>query len=437
VKFGLFFELEFPRPWVPEDEYRLFEDALEQIELADRLGFDYAWATEHHFLEEYAHCSAPEVFLAAASQRTKRIRLAHGVTLLPHPFNHPARVAERVATLDLLSRGRLDFGTGESATRAELEGFGIHPGDKREMWTESVEQIANMLAMDPFPGHDGKYFSMPCRNVVPKPYQKPHPPLWVACSQLDTIKLAAQLGLGATSFTFLEPAAAKQWVDDYYHILATECVPIAHTVNPNILLVSGFGVHKDADVAIERFLDGLRFFQFSANHYYRSAEPHKSGRTDIWAQYMEGRDQVLAAERNAPKLMTEEEFRLSTQRILEASRGAIGSVEQVRARIRSFAETGIDQLVLMPQGGRNRHDHICESLELFAKEIMEEFREGDEERQARKMERLAPCIEKAFERKGGRPPLRLPDDEIPEYIPMQPGEDVTWGRFDPTPGLLR
>ena len=113
---------------------------------------------------------------------------------MPPGYNHPARVAERIATLDLVSNGRVEFGTGESASRAELEGFGIDPDERRAMWRETVEQVANMMAMDPYPGFEGKYFSMPARNVVPKPVQKPHPPLWVACSNRDTIHLAAQLG---------------------------------------------------------------------------------------------------------------------------------------------------------------------------------------------------------------------------------------------------
>src|SRR5204862_2672822 len=106
MKFGIFYELQLPRPWKERSEYQLLQDALSQIELADQLGFDYAWCVEHHFLEEYSHCSAPEVFLGAASQRTKRIRLGHGVVQLP--TNHPIRVAERVATLDLLTGGRVE-----------------------------------------------------------------------------------------------------------------------------------------------------------------------------------------------------------------------------------------------------------------------------------------------------------------------------------------
>src|SRR3989449_4901374 len=187
MDFGIFYEHQLPRPWAEGAEERLIRDALEQVELADRLGIGYAWEVEHHFLEEYSHSSAPEIFLAAASQRTKRIRLGHGIVLMPPGYNHPARVAERIAMLDLVSGGRVEFGTGESASRMELEGFGVSPAEKRAMWEEAVAQVALMLSRTPYPGHQGRYFSMPPRNVVPKPVQKPHPPMLLACSLHPTV----------------------------------------------------------------------------------------------------------------------------------------------------------------------------------------------------------------------------------------------------------
>src|SRR3954447_1426892 len=141
MRFGLFYEHQMPRPWEDGAQEKLLSDALDQIELADRLGIDYVWEVEHHFLEEYSHSSAPEVFLGAASQRTKRIRLGHGIVQLPPQVNHPARVAERIATLDLISGGRVDFGTGESSSSAELGGFGVKRTDKREQWQDSIDAI--------------------------------------------------------------------------------------------------------------------------------------------------------------------------------------------------------------------------------------------------------------------------------------------------------
>ena len=186
MRFGIFYELQLPKPWTEDSDHRLIHEALEQVVFADEIGIDYAWEVEHHFLEEYSHGSAPEVFLSAAAARTKRIRLGHGIRQVIPNYNHPARTAECLATLDLISNGRVDFGIGEGATRLELGGFGIYAKTKRQAALECAEQIANMMVMSPYPGHEGEFFSMPCRNVMPKPHQKPHPPMWMACTNRDT-----------------------------------------------------------------------------------------------------------------------------------------------------------------------------------------------------------------------------------------------------------
>jgi alkanesulfonate monooxygenase SsuD/methylene tetrahydromethanopterin reductase-like flavin-dependent oxidoreductase (luciferase family) len=188
--------LQLPRPWNEGDERNLFHQALEQVELADRLGFDYAWEVEHHFLEEYSHSSAPEVFLAAAAARTRSIRLGHGIRQVIPNYNHPARTAEGLATLDIISDGRVDFGIGEGATRLELGGFRIAAKEKRAMALEAAEQIANMMVLEPYPGFEGKYFAMPCRNVLPKPVQKPHPPIIVGGAFPHAARRAVAYGDG-------------------------------------------------------------------------------------------------------------------------------------------------------------------------------------------------------------------------------------------------
>jgi alkanesulfonate monooxygenase SsuD/methylene tetrahydromethanopterin reductase-like flavin-dependent oxidoreductase (luciferase family) len=370
VKFGVFYEHQLPRPWDESSELTLFHEALDQVELADRLGIDYAWEVEHHFLEEYSHSSAPEVFLAAASQRTRTIRLGHGIVLMPPGYNHPARVAERLATLDLVSRGRVDWGTGESASRAELEGFAIDPTERRAMWREATAEVANMLAMDPYPGFQGKYFTMPVRNVVPKPVQKPHPPLWIACSNRETIHLAAQLGMGALTFAFIDPSEAKHWVDDYYETFKRECVPIGHAVNPNIAMVAGFSCHDDPGEARRRGTDGFRFFQFALGHHYVFGR-HTPGRTDIWKKFLAVRDALDLG-------------------VLGGGTACIGTPAEVRESLRAFEAMGVDQTIFIQQGGKNRHEDIAESLDLFAREVMPEFKDREAARAERKRAELAP-----------------------------------------------
>ena len=386
MKFGIFYEHQIPRPWAEGDERRLFEDALAQVELADRLGFDYVWEVEHHFLEEYSHSSAPEVFLAACSQRTRRIRLGHGITLMPPGYNHPARVAERIATLDLVSGGRVDWGTGESSSRIELEGFGVDPKAKRDMWTEAVRETAKMMASDPYPGYDGDYFSMPHRNVVPKPLQKPHPPIWVACSNRETIKLAAKLGIGALTFAFVDGDEASRWVSEYYDAFAADCEPIGRAVNPNVAMVTGFMCHEDSDTAVARGLRGFQFFGYALSHYYATGT-HTPGRFDIWRDF----------QANGPKEL--------------GPTGCIGDPAQVRETLLKYERAGVDQVVFIQQGGRNAHAHIQESLELFAREVMPEFAERDAKRESEKARRLESSV-------------RAAENRIPEIAPMEAVPEV-------------
>ena len=414
LKFGVFYEHQVPRPWDDDTERIVFTQALEQAELADRLGIDYYWQVEHHFLEEYSHSSAPEVFLGALSQRTERIRLAHGIVQMPPAFNHPARVAERIATLDLLSGGRVDFGTGEGSAETELGAFGIDPADKRAMWEEGVRVAVRCLTEKPFTGHRGRFVSMPPRNVVPKPTQKPHPPLWLACSRRETIHLAAQHGMGALAFAFFDPEEARHWVTDYYETLEEEGVPIGDAVNANLATVTTFFCHQDEAEAIRRGSEGVNFIGFSLGHYYVFGR-HVPARTDLWADYQDRRTEmgydptVVAAAAEGSRLGAK-----VADAGTSALRGAIGTPEQVRDYLRRYEECGVDQVILASTAGKNRHEHVMESLELFATQVLPEFKERDERATADKEQRLAPVIEQVMARKpaSDHPPMP-PDFEIP------------------------
>jgi len=398
LRFSIFYEHQLPRPWDDGAEQRLYRDALEQVEIADRVGFDYVWEVEHHFLEEYSHSSAPEVFLAAASQRTERIRLGHGIVQVPPPVNHPARVAERIATLDLLSGGRVDLGTGEASSTAELGGFNVPRGEKRAMWTDAMDALTRMFVEEPFAGWDSRYLQMPPRNVIPKTVQKPHPPLWVACSRRETIHFAARNGMGALSFAFTEPEDAGAWVDEYYRLLASdECVPAGFAVNPNVAVVLPMMCHEDEATAIERGIDGAHFFGFALAHYYGTA-PHEPGRTDIWADFLRRREELGFSR----EIIDADDAPLGvriTQRGLGSLRGAIGTPDQVTELVRRYEAVGVDQVIFIMQAGPNRHEHICESLELVGAQVIPRFAEGREEREKAKAERLAPTVAAALARR--------------------------------------
>ena len=413
MRFSLFYELQLPRPWDAGSERRLFEEALEQIEVADRAGFDVVWFVEHHFMEEYSHSSAPEVVLAAASQRTSRIRLGHGIVQIPPDVNHPARVAERIASLDIVSGGRVEFGTGESSSSAELGGFGVRRTEKRAMWEDAIEGITRMFVEEPFAGWESRYWRMPPRNVVPKPVQKPHPPLWVACSRRETIHFAAQKGIGALSFSFVEPEDAGKWVKEYYEILESEeCVPAGFSVNPNVAVVLPMMCHEDEQTAIERGIDGTHFFGFALAHYY-GISPHAPGLTSVWDEFVrrrheEGFNRDIITAEDAPlavKIMQEG---------LGSMRGAVGTPEQIADLCRRYEAVGVDHVGFALQAGKNNHEHICESLELFGKAVMPEFAERRDEQERVKAERLAPAIERALLRRTPArqaPPAYVIDEE--------------------------
>lgn len=389
MRFGLLYELQLPRPWDDNAEHRLIHEALAEAVSADELGFDYLWANEHHFLEEYSHSSAPEVFLAAAAALTKRIHLGHAVVLSPPGYNPPARVAERIATLDLVSSGRVAWGTGQSASRTELEGFNVDTLTKREQWAEATEQAANMMAMEPYPGFQGRFFSMPARNVVPKPMQRPHPPIWVACSNRETIHAAARNGIGALAFAFIDAAEAGKWAKEYYDIIKSdECVPIGHTVNANIAMATGFSVHHNEAEARARGLEAFQYFGFALGHYYVYGQ-HTPGHTQLWERFQTARTEL-------PDV---------------AHGNGIGTPDQLRRRLRDYQEAGVDQVIFIQQAGRNKHEHIIDSLRLFAAEVMPHLKQDQHERDRRKQEELAPYVEAALRRKRWMAPL--PADQIP------------------------
>jgi alkanesulfonate monooxygenase SsuD/methylene tetrahydromethanopterin reductase-like flavin-dependent oxidoreductase (luciferase family) len=401
MRFGVFYEHQLPRPWNDGDEHRMFSDALDQVSLADQLGIDYAWEVEHHFLEEYSHSSAPEVFLAAAAGRTQNIRLGHGIRQVIANYNHPARSAETVATLDLVSNGRVDFGIGEGATRLELGGFNIPAKKKRAMSLEAAEQIANMMVMEPYPGYEGDSFSMPCRNVLPKPLQKPHPPMWMACTNRDTIRVAARNGLGALAFSFIDPEEANAWSEIYYDIIKSEeCVPIGHSVNANLAVVSAFSIHADRAEAIRRGQQGFEFFGFALQSLV--ARDSVPGYSQIWENFQ-----------NERKKDDEELIRLASSDDPSqfAHAPGIGTPDDLTKHLLALQASGMDQVILMQQAGRNKHEHICEALELFAKDVMPELTKGRDEREANKAKELAPYVEAALARKQRLEPLRK--NEVP------------------------
>ncbi len=230
MDFALFYEIPVARPWTRRSERDAYHEVLEQAVLGEQAGFHSVWTVEHHFLEEFSHCSNPEVLYGAIAARTSRIRLGYGVRLLPFPYNHPVRSAESAAVLDLLSDGRVEFGTGRSSTRDELEGFGIDPHRTRELWEEALEVIVAAWTNDVLEWR-GRQFTIPPRRVLPKPLQDPHPPLWGATSSPESHRIMGEKGMGLLSFTIgTSPEELKQRIDLYRDGL-TRARPVGRFVN--------------------------------------------------------------------------------------------------------------------------------------------------------------------------------------------------------------
>jgi alkanesulfonate monooxygenase SsuD/methylene tetrahydromethanopterin reductase-like flavin-dependent oxidoreductase (luciferase family) len=349
LKFGVFYEHQLPRPWTETSELDLLQQSLDQVELADQLGYDYCWEVEHHFLEEYSHSSAPEVFLGAVSQRTKRIRLGHGIMQLT--TNQPHRVAEKIATLDLVSRGRVEFGMGEGGGPAELHPFGVQVRSKRDRWIEAVKAIIPMFTKSAWEYH-GQFYDFPSRNVLPKPLQKPHPPLWVACTNVKTIEQAAEWGMGALGFSFIDAAAACAWVNKYYNTFIARPAPLTeYKANPNIAITTGFMCAPTDEEAFEKAA-GWTFFIFALSHYGRNGID-APGTGNLWEAYQAWRHTDKAREALAT--------------------GLIGSPATIRKRLRQYENAHVDQIILLNQAGKTTNADICDSLKLFAEEVMPEF----------------------------------------------------------------
>ena len=378
MKLGSSFLHQLPRPWAADSEYTLLKNLLEQAEVIDQCGYDYLWATEHHFLEEYSHSSAPEIFLAACSQRTKNVRLGHGIIQTPPSINHPARVAERIATLDLISGGRCEFGTGSGATFNELDGFLVPQSEKKAMQIEGMRVAVRMLVEDPFTGFEGKYLKVPPRNVIPKPLQKPHPPLWMACSRRESILDAARLGLGALTFSFVSPDEARQWVKDYYTTMENECEPLGYAVNPNFAIATPFICDNDQKRAEAAAVENYGFFVYGLGHYSFFGE-HRPGKTDIWKEYTTN-----------PKEPVSPEF---------IAQACVGTPHKLRRTLLEYEDAGIDQVIAVRQVGRLSLDLQCDSLRLFSQEVMPEFKDRDMANAAARAERRARISENAMARK--------------------------------------
>jgi alkanesulfonate monooxygenase SsuD/methylene tetrahydromethanopterin reductase-like flavin-dependent oxidoreductase (luciferase family) len=391
MKFGIFYELAVPKPWTSETEHEVYHTSLEQVRLADELGFHSVWAVEHHFLEEYSHCSAPEIFLTACAAQTRNIRLGHGIRLVLPPFNHPVRAAESAAALDIISNGRLEFGTGRSQTWNELGGFLCNPDDTKDMWDEAVRAIPKMWTQEYF-SWQGKYFNVPPRNVIPKPYQKPHPPMWVAVSSPETATQAAERGMGMLGVSGASAEEQKKRVQTYRQIIKN-CEPVGEFVNEKVGTLNWLYCDEDPKAAEQygqQLVQGFNYLnaQFVA---IRQVYPTKlyrlpgGGARERAAAGAVQSVQRQPAPAPAPALAS-----VSQAGSFRREDLAIGTPQQIIQNMKRWEDMGVDIVTcLISVGTVVPQEKILKSLRLFAEEVIPYFDREAKSKAKEKEERAA------------------------------------------------
>ncbi len=357
MEFGLFNSgclLPGYRPGDPLREHHRMIDEVEWTKAADRSGFKYTWATEHHFLTEYSHLSANEVFLGYLAAATERIHIGSGIFNITPPVNPPARVAERVAMLDHLSLGRFEFGMGRGSSSTEQRGFGIEdPEITREMFDEVIVEFKKMWRDDEYGPHDGKFFSMPQRNVLPKTYTKPHPPMWVAAGSPSTFVKAGEMGLGVLCFTMASVDSLKPLIDSYKTAIE-KAEPVGEYVNNNIMVTSNMLCLEDGQRVrdIAATLQGS--YHTSLLFKYLDTFPRPAG-IPVW-----------------PDLIPEPSVE-QIDAMIKARIQCFGTPDEVADVCQKYADAGVDQLVFGQLSTTMSREVAIETVETFGKHVLPQF----------------------------------------------------------------
>jgi alkanesulfonate monooxygenase SsuD/methylene tetrahydromethanopterin reductase-like flavin-dependent oxidoreductase (luciferase family) len=367
VKFAMFYEIPVARPWTERSEYWAYKNTIEQAVLGDKVGFHSFWTVEHHFLEEYSHCSNPEVLYGAIAAQTRNLRIGYGVRLLPKPYNHPVRSAESAAVLDLISDGRVEFGTGRSSTRPELEGFGIHPTETREMWQEALEHIVGCWTNDEYE-FSGKHWSMPRRRVLPKPFQKPHPPLWGATGSPETHRLVGQMGLGLLSFSVGTPPEELKRRIDIYRQGISECTkPTGKFINDQ---AASFTLVNCAPTREE----SLSVSEESFTWYPK----HGAALIGSVAQWLREEQEELGTYEylgsTADRVADGSLNALTMNYLVDSKAVVVGNPGDVIETFKAYEATGCDLVFCLFNPYNVPHEKVMQTIELMGRYVLPEFK---------------------------------------------------------------
>jgi len=358
MRFSLLYEIALPRELeeAGRTESDVFWEAVEQIRYAEEMGFDTVWLVEHHFLEELSRSSSSEVFLAAIAQHTRRIRIGLGVCLMPPPYNHPFKVAEKVASLDIVTRGRLEFGCGRSTTAEELDGFGVDATQARDMMVEAMRVVPQMWRQREFPGYQGRHMNLPRRVVVPKPVQTPHPPMWMACGSPSSFRLAGELGVGCLSFTITSPNELNVSLEHYREALKS-AEPVGDFINNNIAGFTTLYVGDDDAEARQR--GGIN----SIGHHkrvvgYLGDVASRSGYNEV-SDSRQGREGAVGAD---------------IETAIANGMICCGGVETVETIIRQWEAVGIDEFMGIVQFNEVSHQESMRTIRLMGEQVIPRFK---------------------------------------------------------------
>ncbi len=383
----------------PGQEGQLIRETLAQAELADRMGYGCWWEVEHHGAVEMSYSSAPELMLTAISQRTHRIRIGHSAVLAPHNINHPVRIAERAATLDHLSGGRLEMGFARS-TIPEWRTFQIDPDDTRRQQIEAMRMVAQMWTNEKF-SWDGEDIKIKDLTVIPKPLQKPHPAMWSTCTSEEGFRSAGELGVGVLGVTLMLPLEAMAQLFQIYREALKSADPVGSFVNAQTGVFTFVHCAETMDQAIQNGAAAacawyqnaiVKFFELKALLLMQEEAIRAAGGTaaadagvklnagagligDIRPAGVEETDLTQATLAIVGRLARGEE--MAPEEVFSVLNKQdsviIGDPATVRRKMERYRDIGTDRLLCFQQVGGLDHAAVMESIRLVGEEVIPYF----------------------------------------------------------------
>ena len=374
MQFSMIFEAQMADPSAA-NEHQVIRDCVEQAVLAEEMGFDRVWSVEHHSLKWYAHMSAPEVFLTWIAAKTSRIRIGHGVVCMPFNYNHPIRVAERAAMLDVLSNGRLDLGAGRGATLQEMSAMGVDPDRTYAEVEEALRMIGSMwrgkTGEEDFEWH-GELLQVAPHPILPRPVQLPHPPLYLACTKRDTVGLAAEYGIGSLVLGFSGPddiADLRKIYDDAIKTRSKKRF-VSTEVNDHFSALCPTIVLDDKAEAFQVGARGQRFFAEAIAHWYGGGPPPDPGDdTDQGEAIEAARDRMVAKlhEANIP-------VRPNSTFTFNLVEHAYGDWKDAITYAERLEEAGADEIMCLIQMGTVPQAACMETIRQWGEKVIPHFR---------------------------------------------------------------